>query len=141
MPKSVLFLCGLNCVRSPMAEQIARKALGDRVFIASAGLSTGEPDPFVEVVLDEIGLKPAAHAPRSLDDLDDTYFDVVIALTDEARAAAEDAARGMATDVEYWPVHDPTGTAGSREQVLDAYRAVRDDLARRIGQRFSAGAA
>ena len=39
-------------------------------------------------------------------------------------------------DVEYWPTPDPTLVSGSREQVLDAYRAVRDQLADRIKARF-----
>jgi hypothetical protein len=38
--------------------------------------------------------------------------------------------------VEYWPTADPTLAQGSREQILDAYRGVRDGLFRRIKQRF-----
>lgn len=44
--------------------------------------------------------------------------------------------RTLAADVEYWPTHDPTNTEGSREQRLDAYREVRDQLMQRIKQRF-----
>jgi hypothetical protein len=39
--------------------------------------------------------------------------------------------------VEYWPTVDPTDTDGSREQRLDAYRAVRDQLLNRIRERFA----
>ena len=45
----------------------------------------------------------------------------------------------MACDVEYWPTMDPTLMTGSREQILDAYRDVRDTLMRRIKERFSTG--
>jgi len=38
--------------------------------------------------------------------------------------------------VEYWPTVDPTAIEGSREQRLDAYRAVRDELMARIRERF-----
>jgi protein-tyrosine-phosphatase len=38
--------------------------------------------------------------------------------------------------VEYWPTVDPTGTEGSREQRLNAYREVRDQLTARIRERF-----
>ena len=38
----------------------------------------------------------------------------------------------MAVDVVYLPTLDPTGTEGSRDNVLDAYRATRDLLRRRI---------
>jgi protein-tyrosine-phosphatase len=42
----------------------------------------------------------------------------------------------MAVDVEYWPTHDPSLATGSREQIMDAYRAVRDGLMKRIKERF-----
>jgi hypothetical protein len=42
----------------------------------------------------------------------------------------------MAVDVEYWPTFDPSITYGSRSQILDAYRAVRDGLFQRIKKRF-----
>jgi hypothetical protein len=38
--------------------------------------------------------------------------------------------------MEYWPTPDPTATEGNREQRLDAYRAVRDQLTRQIRERF-----
>jgi protein-tyrosine-phosphatase len=38
--------------------------------------------------------------------------------------------------IEYWPTPDPTLTDGRSEQILDAYRMVRDGLFRRIKQRF-----
>ncbi len=42
-----------------------------------------------------------------------------------------------AADVEYWPTPDPTIQEGNREQRLDAYREVRDQLMRRIRERFA----
>jgi protein-tyrosine-phosphatase len=46
--------------------------------------------------------------------------------------------RTMAIQTEYWPTVDPSATAGSREQILDSYRAVRDGLEKRIRARFGA---
>ena len=42
----------------------------------------------------------------------------------------------IAAAIEYWPTADPTATEGNREQRLDAYRTVRDQLAARIKARF-----
>jgi hypothetical protein len=44
----------------------------------------------------------------------------------------------MAVDVEYWPTFDATMMIGqgSREQILQAYRTVRDELFQRIKRRF-----
>ncbi|RVB54654.1 protein-tyrosine-phosphatase, partial [Mesorhizobium sp. M7A.F.Ca.CA.002.03.2.1] len=53
LPRSILFLCGMNAVRSPMAEQLARRMLPATVFVASAGVRAGERDPFVDAVLAE----------------------------------------------------------------------------------------
>ena len=44
--------------------------------------------------------------------------------------------RTVAAEVEYWPTSDPTAVEGTREQRLDAYRAVREELLARITQRF-----
>ena len=43
----------------------------------------------------------------------------------------------MAVDVEYWPIIDATAYEGSREQRLEAYRAVRDELMKKIHDRFA----
>ena len=53
----------------------------------------------------------------------------------------EFSSEGYAIDVEYWPTPDPTLTDGAREQILDAYREVRDHLFAKIKQRFPLAAA
>jgi len=50
---------------------------------------------------------------------------------------ALDLTRRLPFDVEYWPIPNPTAVEGSREQRLDAYRAVRDDLLKRLKARFA----
>jgi protein-tyrosine-phosphatase len=136
LPASVLFLCGMNAVRSPMAEQLARQMLPRSVFVASAGVRPGERDPFVDAVLTESGLSLGERQPRTLDDLEDAYFDLIVTLSPEAHHAALELTRTHAVDVEYWPTADPTDARGTREQILDAYRAVRDRLAERLKARF-----
>jgi len=65
----------------------------------------------------------------------------VISLSPEAHHRALELTRTMAIEAEYWPTFDPSGTTGNREQVLDAYRQVRDGLMRRIRGRFGTLAA
>ena len=79
-------------------------------------------------------------APRrsSFDDLEDTSFDVVISLSPEAHHRALEMTRTMAIEAEYWPTLDPSGRPGNREQMLDAYRQVRDGLMKRLRERFGA---
>ncbi|MGN6585014.1 MAG: low molecular weight phosphatase family protein [Rhizobiaceae bacterium] len=136
MPGSVLFLCGLNVIRSPIAEQLARRILPPTVFVASAGVHAGERDPFVDAVLAESNLSLGSRQPRRLEDMEDAYFDLIVTLAPEAHHRALELTRSLAVDVEYWPTPDPTTTTGSREHILAAYRDVRDRLARRIVARF-----
>ena len=134
--RSVLFVCGMNAVRSRVAERLARAMLPGSVFVASAGVHVGEHDPFVDVILAEEGLDAAPHTPRALDDLEDAYFDLIVTLSPEAHHVALELTRTLAFEVEYWPTADPTATQGTREQVLDAYRDMRDRLKARIESRF-----
>lgn len=127
----------MNAVRSPMAEALARKALVPTIFVASAGVRMGERDPFVDAVLAEDGLSLENRLPKTLDDLEDGYFDLIVTLAPEAHHAALELTRSMAVEVEYWPTADPTTAAGTREQIMAAYRDVRERLKARIAQRFA----
>ena len=142
LPGAVLFACNFNRVRSPMAEALLKRALGDRVYVDSCGLKqepgeAGEgADPFVRSVMEEISVDLANHAPKTFDQLEDASFDLVISLTPEAQHRAVEMTRGRAAEIEYWPTFDPTLAEGSREARLAAYREVRDHLAKRIAERF-----
>jgi protein-tyrosine-phosphatase len=140
-PPAVLFACGFNSVRSPMAAAIFRHLFGLTSYAGSAGVRRGDLDPFAIAVMDEIGLDIAKHQPMTFEELEDWEgfnFDLIVTLTPEAHHRALELTRTIATEVEYWPTADPTVQDGSREQRLDAYRAVRDSLVRRIKGRFSA---
>ncbi len=135
-PGAILFMCGLNVIRSPMAEVIARSILPANTYIRSAGVRAGERDPFVDVVLEEIGLSLGRRQPQTLEELEDDYFDLIITLSPPAHHAALELTRSSAVDVIYWPTMDPTVAAGTREQILDSYREVRDHLAGLIESRL-----
>lgn len=137
MPGSILFLCGQNSIRSPIAEQIARALLPASVYIASAGVKAGARDPFVDAVLAEAGLALGGRQPQAYDELEDDYFDVVVTLAPEAHHLALDQARAASMAVEYWPTADPTTVTGSREHILGAYRDVFERLKARIQARFA----
>jgi protein-tyrosine-phosphatase len=136
LPGAVLFACSRNAVRSPIAAAILKYLAGARVYVASAGVRPGEPDPFAAAVMEELGIDLSRHKPMSLEELDDTSFDLIVTLAPEAHHKALDLARSYAVDVEYWPTQDPTLTSGNREQILQAYRAVRDGLFAKIKARF-----
>jgi protein-tyrosine-phosphatase len=91
-------------------------------------------------VMAEIGIDISRHKPvtfEELDDLEGLNFDLIITLSPEAHHRALEITRTSAVDIEYWPTADPTDSEGSREQRLDAYRAVRDQLLARLRTRFA----
>jgi protein-tyrosine-phosphatase len=140
-PQAVLFACGLNTVRSPMAAALLKQMLGGSLYVGSAGVSKGEPDAFAAAVMEEVGIDIIRRGPitfEELEDLEGLNFDLIITLSPEAHHKALELTRTLAAEVEYWAIADPTAVEGNREQRLDAYRAVRDALVRKIRKRFVA---
>lgn len=135
-PRAILFMCGMNSIRSPMAEVIAKQLVAPGIYIQSAGVRAGERDPFVDAVLDEAGLTLGKHKPRTLDEIEDDFFDLIITLTPEAHHAALELTRSNALDVVYWPTMDPTVATGTRDHILEAYREVREHLKKLISERL-----
>ena len=139
-PQAVLFACGLNSVRSPMAESLLQQMIPHALYVKSAGVRKGELDPFAVAVMAELGQDISGHKPITFEELEaweGLNFDLIITLAPEAHHKALELTRTVAADVEYWPTHDPTGTEGNREQKLEAYREVLDGLLLRIRKRFS----
>jgi protein-tyrosine-phosphatase len=137
LPDAVLFSCSRNSVRSPMAEGLLKHLLGHRIYVDSVGVRPLEVDPFGVEVMDEIGIDLSKHRQKSFDDLEDTSYDLIISLSPEAQHSAVELTRTMACEVEFWNTLDPSMVEGTREQRLEAYRMVRDQLKRRIEERFA----
>jgi protein-tyrosine-phosphatase len=138
-PHAVLFACGMNAVRSPMAAALFKQVFGQAAYAGSAGVQKGELDPFVVAVMDEIGIDISRHKPTTfeeLEELEGLSFDLIVTLSPPAHHKALELTHTIAADVEYWPTVDPTAIEGSREQRLEAYRAVRDQLMAHIRERF-----
>ncbi len=137
LPSAVLFCCTMNAVRSPMAEGIMKFLHGTRVYVDSVGVRGAEVDGFAVTVMDEIGIDISRHKPKTFDELEDDYFDLIIPLSPEAQHRAVEMTRVMAVDIEFWNTFDPALIeTDDRQQRLDAYRQVRDQLMTRIKIRF-----
>ncbi|SFN99415.1 low molecular weight phosphatase family protein [Cohaesibacter marisflavi] len=135
-PDSILFACGMNAIRSPMAAALAKHLFPGTFYVQSVGVRCGKPDPFAAAVMEEIGLDISEHEPSCFDDLEDSYFDLIVSLAPEAHHRALEWSRGHAVETEYWPTMDPALVTGSREQIMDSYRAVRDGLIVKLKDRF-----
>src|SRR3954464_290013 len=139
-PQAVLFACGQNAVRSPIAASLLQQMFPHALYVKSAGVKKGELDPFAVAVMAELGQDISKHKPMTFEELEDwegLNFDLIITLSPEAHHKALALTHTLAADVEYWPTPDPTNVDGSREQKLQAYRDVCDGLMMRIRKRFA----
>ena len=139
-PQAVLFACGLNAVRSPMAAGLFQQLFGKTAYVGSAGVQKGELDPFAVAAMAEIGIDISRHKPvtfEEFDELEGLNFDLIVTLSPPAHHKALELTRTSAAEVEYWPTVDPTAEEGNREQRLEAYRRLRDQLLARIRERFA----
>ena len=138
-PLAVLFACGLNSVRSPIAAGLFSQLFGRAVYVGSAGVRKGELDQFAVAAMAEIGVDISRHKPitfEELDELEGLNFDLIVTLSPEAHHKALELTRALAAEVEYWPTPDPTAIEGNREQRMSAYRSLREQLLERIRARF-----
>ena len=120
-----------------MAESIMKFLHGHTVYIDSVGVMKGKIDGFTAAVMGEIGLNLISHSAKTFDELEDSYFDLVITLSPEAHHRALELTRIMACDVEYWNTFDPSIIETEiRDEKIQAYRSVRDQLMERIKARF-----
>ncbi len=136
LPSSVLFACSHNAIRSPMAEAMAKRLYGHTAYLDSVGVNPTELDSFAVAVLDEIGIDLHSHNGKSFDDIDASSFELIVTLSPEAHHSALEFTRSASTDVEYWPIPDPSAVEGSRETRLDSYRRTRDLILARLKVRF-----
>jgi protein-tyrosine-phosphatase len=122
-----------------MASRLFSHLIGQSVKVASAGVQTAELDPFAVAAMAEIGLDIAEHRPVTFEELEDMEgldFDLIVTLSPKAHHKALELTHRLAAAVEYWPTPDPSVIEGSRDQRMHAYREVREELAKRITERF-----
>lgn len=119
-----------------------KKFYGQRAYVQSAGVHNDlEVDGFAVSVSAEMGVELSRHRSRSFDEMiewgdDLSGFDLIIALSPASQRAALEMTRYAHIDVEYWPIMDPTGLGETRETKLQAYRQTRDQIVKRMQERF-----
>jgi arsenate reductase len=125
----LLFLCTGNSCRSQMAEGWARHLKGDRVEAYSAGIETHGLNPMAVEVMAEAGVDISHQRSKLVDELADVELDYVVTVCAGAREACP-AFPGK-EKVVHVGFDDPPTLARicqSRQQALDCYRRVRDEI-------------
>ncbi|MHC4415191.1 MAG: arsenate reductase ArsC [Planctomycetota bacterium] len=125
---SVLFLCTANSARSLMAEAIANRQFADQIHASSAGTSpAGEPHPLALKTLEKYGVSTDGLRSKSLEEVQDESFDIVITLCDQARQTCPSVEGGPPRA--HWHLPDPA-TADEPE---DVFEAIYDALVEAMG--------
>ncbi len=132
----VLFICRLNSVRSPMAEGLLRKRLGNAAVVKSCGLTPDDPNDFMISIMNEVGIDMSNHQPVALADLKDENFDRIIAFTQDAKDGADAVFANNVPAIELWAVPNPGEGSLDVRALLNNYRAIRSNIDARLGREF-----
>jgi len=136
--KKILFLCGNNASRSQMAEGIARKELGDRYEVYSAGMQPMKIHPTAVEVMKEVGVDLSRQKSKSINEVPWREMDVIVTLC----GTSSNGLPPLPPQVKrlHWPVPDPAtmtshyGFKKSAEGKQAAFKEIRDLLQKKIDE-------
>ena len=124
--KKIIFLCTGNSARSQMAEGMMRHLRGNEFEVFSAGSEPKGINPLAIEVMKEIGIDISAQRSKHLDEYAEREFDYIVTLCDHAAktcplfpGSGERIHQGFS---------DPAAAEGSREEKIEMFRRVRDEL-------------
>lgn len=126
MKKRVLFLCTHNSCRSQMAEAIANHYLGARCQAFSAGTEATRVNPLAVQVLAELGIDTSPLKSKTMEAFAGQTFDHVITLCGDANEKCPLFFGGV--ERIHHGFRDPSRLSGSEEDLLPAFRQVRDEI-------------
>ena len=127
-PVRILVVCTGNAARSQMAEAFLARVPG--VGAASAGTHPAGVHPLTIRVLGEAGIDWSGARSKSITEMLDGDWDLVLTVCDDAREACPVVPGALRTAHEGFP--NPAAVPGSEEVRLAAFRGVRDAIASRM---------
>lgn len=136
-PLNVLFLCTHNSARSILAEATLNHLGRGRFRAFSAGSSPREnqqPHPLAIEVLQRAGIATEGLCSKSWDafgQADAPHMDLVITVCDNAAGETCPYWPGQPATA-HWGYADPSGTQGTHEQQLEAFRQTLLAIRRRL---------
>ena len=129
-PFNILFLCTGNSCRSQIAEGWA-KWNGRPLFeIESAGIETHGKNPRALAVMKEVGVDISNQESTKV--TDDMLAQADLVVTVCGHADEHCPVLPQAAKKEHWPLEDPAKAQGSEEEIMEQFRASRDDIKVRV---------
>lgn len=131
-PRHILFLCVANSARSQLAEGIARGLAPEGVKISSAGSVPTAVRPQAVEVLREVGIDITGQRSKGVDEVERPVDAVITLCAEEVCPVWLESARRV-----HWGLPDPAAVEGTDRERLEAYRATRDELLKRLRVLFT----
>lgn len=128
--KKILVLCTGNSCRSQMAEGWLRHYAGDKAEVHSAGVEAHGLNPRAVTVMKELDIDISHHTSKTIDAVNHLQFDIVLTVCDHARERCPYFPARVRQAHHDFP--DPATVRGTEEEIMKAFRAVRDQI-----QKFS----
>lgn len=133
--KHVLFICTHNAARSQMAEGMVNDITEGDYKASSAGTKPSRVHPMAIEAMAEIGIDISRQRSKRLDEFEGQEFDLVVTLCSEAE---EICPFFPGKEHIHMGFEDPAAAQGSHDEVLAAFRRVRDELRAWIEAKFRA---
>ncbi|MGB5438526.1 MAG: arsenate reductase (thioredoxin) [Gammaproteobacteria bacterium] len=129
---SILFLCTGNSCRSQMAEGWARALADEGMSVQSAGIEAHGKNPRAIAVMQEAGIDISAQESTRVDDAMLKAADLVVTVCGHADEHCP--VLPASTKKEHWPLEDPAKASGSEDEIMQVFRASRDEIRQRVSE-------
>jgi len=127
---NILFLCTGNSCRSQIAEGWTRQLGGDRFEVQSAGIEAHGKNPRAIKIMQEAGIDIAGQESTVVSDQMLQWADVVVTVCGHADEMCPALPQGIKKV--HWPLADPAKATGSEAEIMDEFRATRNEIEKRV---------
>ena len=127
---NILYLCTGNSCRSQIAEGWTRQLADERFETQSAGIEAHGKNPRAISIMQEAGIDISAQESTRVDATMLETADLVVTVCGHADEHCPVLPPG--TRREHWPLNDPAKATGSEDEIMQVFRASRDDIKQRV---------
>lgn len=132
--KTALFICTHNSARSQMAEGFLNHLYGDRYEAFSAGTEPSKVHPLAVAVMKEVGVDISSHQSKSVEKFIHQDINYVVTVCDKAKQSCPFFPGGK--EILHQGFEDPSQASGSKDEILETFRRIRDDIKEWIKETF-----
>lgn len=126
----ILFFSTGDATRSQMAEGFVRKFAGNELIPVSTAVKSPDRSPLAVEVMKEVGVDISTQQGKDIQQSLQEHFSYVITVCDSSRERFP--VWPITRNIFQWSLADPESAEGPPEQQREAFRRVRDEIARNV---------